>query len=314
MPVRRTAIYCPPAISLCIIRGRSKERAHCLRGSTLLDIESLGSPSQPLDLGWVSTDEQSVLAYLRAVGDELPHYQQLGLTPPLYVVALGLGQILQRASLPSGAIHSLQEFDLLEPLPMGRQVRVQAWLDRQRARGGLRFLTFGLSAESDSGRPAMAIRTTLLVPEQQTASRGTGENARESMPKPADATKGDLPQLRRRITQVQLEEYSEVSGDHNPLHLDPEFAAGTQFGGIIAHGMLTLAFVSEMLASALGERWLSSGTLRARFKGAAYPGDLVETWGLESGKDGELTGYAVGLRNSATGEDLITGTAMVRKN
>ena len=255
-----------------------------------------------------------MLAYLRAVGDELPHYQQVGLTPPLYVVALGLGQILQRAVLPSGAIHSLQEFDLLEPLPMGRDVKVKAWLDRQRARGGLRFLTFGLSAETDPGSPAMAIRTTLLVPEQQSAGRGPGEIARESMPNPPDATEGDLPQVRRIISQCQLEAYSEASGDHNPLHLDPEFAAGTQFGGIIAHGMLTLAFVSEMLASSLGERWLSSGTLRARFKGAAYPGDLVETWGLESEKDGELTGYAVGLRNSATGEALITGTATVRKN
>ena len=160
----------------------------------------------------------------------------------------------------------------------------------------------------------MAIRTTLLVPERQSTSRGTGETDRESMPKPPDATKGDLPQVSRRITQGQLEAYSEASGDHNPLHLDPEFAAGTQFGSIIAHGMLTLAFVSEMLASSFRDRWLSSGTLRARFKGAAYPGDLVETWGLESGKDGELTGYAVGLRNSATGEDLITGTATVRKN
>ena len=254
------------------------------------------------------------MAYLRAVGDELPHYQQVGLVPPLYVVALGLGQILQHASLPSGAIHSLQEFDLLEPLPMGREVGVKAWLDRQRARGGLRFLTFGLSAESDSGRPTMAIRTTLLVSEQESTGRDTGESVRESMARPADGSKSDLTQLPRTVTQAQLEEYSEVSGDHNPLHLDPEFAKGTQFGGIIAHGMLTLAFVSEMLASSLGDQWLSSGTLRARFKGAAYPGDLVETWGLESGKDGELTSYAVGLRNSATGEDLITGTATVRKN
>lgn len=255
-----------------------------------------------------------MLAYLRAVGDGLPHYQQLGLAPPLYVVALGLGRILQRTSLPSGAIHSLQEFDLLAPLPLGREVGVKAWLDRQRTRGGLRFLTFGLSAESDSEKPAMAIRTTLLVPEQQSTSRDTGENDRESMARPPDAKKSDLPQVCRTVTQGQLEEYSRVSGDHNPLHLDPEFAAGTQFGGIIAHGMLTLAFISEMLASSLGNHWLSSGTLQVRFKGAAYPGNLVETWGLQNVKDGELTGYAVRLRNSTTGEDLITGTATVRKN
>ena len=35
-----------------------------------------------------------------------------------------------------------------------------------------------------------------------------------------------------------------------PFHLDEEFARTTQFGGRIAHGMLTLAFVSEMLETA----------------------------------------------------------------
>ena len=256
-----------------------------------------------------------MLAYLHAVGDELPVYQDLGLAPPLYVVALGLGQILQRTCLPPGAIHSLQEFDVLAPIPLGSEIGVGAWLERQRARGGLRFLTFGLDAEHSSGSPVMTIRTTLLVPEQQEqASTGRGEVAQEPESDSKETARGDLPTLCRKITQGQLDEYSEVSGDRNPLHLDPEFAAGTQFGGIIAHGMLTLAFVSEMLTSSLGASWLSSGSLRARFKGAAYPGDRVETWATDNRKDGELANYATGLRNSATGEDLITGTATVRKN
>lgn len=270
-----------------------------------------------MDLGRLRTDEKSVLAYLRAVGDQLPVYQELGLVPPLYVVALGLGQILQRMELPAGAIHSLQEFDLLRPVPTGCELEMRAWLDRQRARGGLRFLTFGLSAESESGNPAVDIRTTLLIPgaqsQQDSEKKDEGESARESGAAPAGVTAGDLPRLSRKITQGQLEEYSEVSGDRNPLHLDAEFAAETRFGGIIAHGMLTLALVSEMLASSLGAEWLSSGTMRARFKGAAFPGDTLETWGESSRKDGQLAAYNIGLRNPATGEDLITGTATTGK-
>ena len=268
-------------------------------------------------MGQLSTDEKSVLDYLGAVDDQLPVYQDLGLTPPLYIVALSLGQILQRMELPSGAIHSLQEFDVLKPVPLGSGLEVKAWLDRQRARGGLRFLTFGLSAGNESGSPAMDIRTTLLIPESRAqgegANKGAVEIAREPDSLPAEAAESDLPRLCRRISQPQLNQYSEVSGDHNPLHLDPEFAEGTQFGGIIAHGMLTLAFVSQMLASSLGETWLSSGTLRARFKGAAYPGDSLHTWGVGSKKDSERSAYNVGIRNSATGEDLVTGTATVTK-
>ena len=123
-----------------------------------------------------------MLAYLRAVGDELPVYRSLGLAPPLYVVALALGRILQRSRLPAGAIHSLQEFDLLESVPIGAEVGVKAWLDRQRARGGLRFLTFGLSAENDQGSPVMSIRTTLLIAALQGRQDGLNEGTRETRP------------------------------------------------------------------------------------------------------------------------------------
>ena len=108
--------------------------------------------------------------------------------------------------------------------------------------------------------------------------------------------------------------YSAASGDDNPLHLDREFAAGTQLGGIIAHGMLTLAFISEMMTSYLGESWLASGSLRVRFKGAAYLGDRVETWGGPARSSDNVSAFNVGVRNAATGEELITGTASTRKN
>ena len=44
----------------------------------------------------------------------------------------------------------------------------------------------------------------------------------------------------KTITQEQLNQYAQASGDRNPLHLDANFARTTPFGGIIAHGMLTL--------------------------------------------------------------------------
>ncbi len=59
----------------------------------------------------------------------------------------------------------------------------------------------------------------------------------------AVGTGDNLPSVVKTITQTQLNRYAEASGDQNPLHLDAEFAASTQFGGIIAHGMLTLALL-----------------------------------------------------------------------
>ena len=124
-----------------------------------------------------------------------------------------------------------------------------------------------------------------------------------------------LPVVVKTITQKQLQDYAGASGDHNPLHLDPGFAATTQFGGIIAHGMLTLAFVSELMATVFGRAWLESGTLKARFPGAAYLGDQVEAWGQvtkeEQGPDGRRVVCSVGVRNCKTGQELVRGTATV---
>ena len=131
---------------------------------------------------------------------------------------------------------------------------------------------------------------------------------------PGDFDAGtQLPCQSKTITQEQLNRYSRVSGDQNPLHLDPDFAATTQFGGIIAHGMLTLALVSEMLVAAFGKSWLETGGLKARFKGAAYVGDNLEAWGRveKIATNGEVTELvcAVGVWNRDSDQEIITGTA-----
>tara|TARA_B100000745_G_scaffold206660_1_gene136653 strand:- start:187 stop:618 length:432 start_codon:yes stop_codon:yes gene_type:complete len=125
----------------------------------------------------------------------------------------------------------------------------------------------------------------------------------------------NLPSVVKTIGQEQLNQYADASGDHNPLHVDSQFAQTTQFGGIIAHGMLTLAFVSEMMVAAYGRCWLESGSLRVRFKGAARLGDRVETWGQvtkqeQLGSQQRIT-CSVGARNQDNQQDIIIGTATV---
>ena len=170
--------------------------------------------------------------------------------------------------------------------------------------------------DAPDGETALSIKTTLMIPSQPapSAARQPDEAAPDDRRASNRPGNNEMAPVGRAITQRQLNDYAAVSGDDNPLHLDAEFAAGTQFGGIIAHGMLTLAFVSEMLAASLGEHWLASGSLRARFKGAAYPGDVVETWGRAAKSGGHSQSYAIGLVSRNLGEDLITGTATVKTN
>jgi 3-hydroxybutyryl-CoA dehydratase len=70
-----------------------------------------------------------------------------------------------------------------------------------------------------------------------------------------------LPPLSKRVTQKMINRWAEVSGDFNPLHVDPDFGKTTFFGTNIAHGPLTLSFIIEMLTRWLGKGWISGGRL-----------------------------------------------------
>ena len=137
-----------------------------------------------------------------------------------------------------------------------------------------------------------------------------------SAPAPAQGDVGyAIPPVRRAVSRDNIDAYRSASGDHNRIHYDDAFAASTRFGGVIAHGMLTLAMISEMMASEYGSCWLRSGTLRVRFRGAAYPGDLLEAVGSvtrsESVADGNRLTCNVELLNVDNGNRIITGSATV---
>jgi 3-hydroxybutyryl-CoA dehydratase len=119
-----------------------------------------------------------------------------------------------------------------------------------------------------------------------------------------------LREVSHEVTQDTIDRYAPVSGDLNPLHTDPAFAAKTRFGGTIAHGMLILAYVSESLTASFGEAWLSSGKLKARFRGPARPGDTVTVSGIISRIQDHRVICTVAARNQ-TGEPLITADAEV---
>ncbi len=55
----------------------------------------------------------------------------------------------------------------------------------------------------------------------------------------------------RTITETDLRNFSGVSGDTNPMHLNEEYARATPFGGCIVHGMLTASLISAAIGTKL---------------------------------------------------------------
>ncbi len=53
------------------------------------------------------------------------------------------------------------------------------------------------------------------------------------------------------VTEGDIQAFADVSGDHNPVHLDAAYAETTMFKGRIAHGMLSAAYISATIAGEL---------------------------------------------------------------
>ncbi len=60
-------------------------------------------------------------------------------------------------------------------------------------------------------------------------------------------TPGQKAAITRTISEADIEAYAHLTGDLNPLHMDPEFASTSRFGERIAHGMLTAGLISAVL-------------------------------------------------------------------
>ena len=77
------------------------------------------------------------------------------------------------------------------------------------------------------------------------------------------------------LTDEHVRLYAEITGDHNPLHFDPEFAAATKFGRLVVQGGLTTGVLHALVATDLpgpGTVFLSQNW---KFTAPVYIGDTI---------------------------------------
>ncbi len=114
------------------------------------------------------------------------------------------------------------------------------------------------------------------------------------------------------ISHLQLALYAGAGADHNPIHLDEEAAKAGGLPGIIAHGMLPLGFLGQLLTLWVPQKQLRS--LSARFVAMAFPGDVITCSGRITGKREQAGEKLVDVEIAAQnqkGENLQLGKATV---
>lgn len=87
-----------------------------------------------------------------------------------------------------------------------------------------------------------------------------------------------LPTLSEEITKEAIALYAEASGDHNPIHLDDDFARSVGLPGVIAHGMLQMGILARLVSQWAGDH-RSIVRLGCRFAGMVRPGDRLTCGG-----------------------------------
>lgn len=123
---------------------------------------------------------------------------------------------------------------------------------------------------------------------------------------------GDTFSTERQITDALIRQFAELSGDHNPIHLDDEFAASTRFGRRIAHGMLSGALISAVLGYEFRERRIVYLSQALCFVAPVFVDDTITTTATVTNirEDKPIVTLETTCTNQR-GETTVTGDAVV---
>lgn len=86
---------------------------------------------------------------------------------------------------------------------------------------------------------------------------------------------GQTASRSREVSQRDIERFTELSGDRNPIHYDAELAAATSFGGIVVQGGVTTAILNAVVAEELPGPGSVFLQLDLRFLAPVRPGDTI---------------------------------------
>ena len=193
-------------------------------------------------------------------------------TIPQFPIMMSMGFAPGFEINPAMILHGEHEIVLHEPIPTSGTVnqtgRVTEILDK--GKGALAVMEIESTLEK-TGRPLFTNRASIFI-------RGEGGFGGQSGPGTVDVVPDRAPDhvFESSTLPQQALLYRMVSGDKNPLHADPGFAAFAGFDRPILHGLCTYGIVCKVVVDhALGADAGAVASLAARFSGVVYPGETL---------------------------------------
>jgi len=249
-----------------------------------LDHGLLGEPGEPHERSWRSKDALLYAVGVGAgLGDPLEELQFTtentdGVTQQvLPTFAVLISQAAVRRSLGDFdralLVHAEQSFELHRPLPVQGTVRTVSTVTGIYDKGSGALITVENTAvDAATGEPMVTARSGTFI----RGEGGFGGDRGSSKPwqrpeRPADR----MVTLETRPEQALI---YRLSGDRNPLHADPKFAARGGFARPILHGLCTYGVTGRALLHALcGSDPARFASMAGRFTRPVLPGDSLTT-------------------------------------
>ncbi len=127
-----------------------------------------------------------------------------------------------------------------------------------------------------------------------------------------DIAVGSAASFERTVTQEDMLQFAKLSGDYNPLHMDADYAAGTEFKSTVVHGIFLGSLVSRLVGMELpGQKaLLMQETLT--FKKPAHVGDTLMVSGCVTHKSESTRILQLQVRILRDNEVLAEGEVSVR--
>lgn len=122
---------------------------------------------------------------------------------------------------------------------------------------------------------------------------------------------GETASISKTFTDADVRAFADVSTDTNPVHLDADYAASTQFGARIVHGMLTASLISALLGNHLpgpGTVYLGQSL---RFRRPVKLGDTVTASVTVKSVDREKNRIELDCVCNVGGKPVLQGDALV---
>jgi 3-hydroxybutyryl-CoA dehydratase len=123
---------------------------------------------------------------------------------------------------------------------------------------------------------------------------------------------GDTAQFSKVVTETDLEHFARATGDFNPVHFDQAYAEKTPFKGRIAHGVLSIGFISAVFGNILPGPGTIYLTQEVKFLAPVRIGDTVtaKVEVIELIPEKNRAKFKTTCSNQ-NGQEVVTGTAWV---